>query len=86
LFVFSILNICSYLYVAIYVLRKRLDRTDVLILLMIGGWVAIMSTVGVIRELRIFVPASLMMFVIIARHLDDAAIEIFGLRGHRIPG
>jgi hypothetical protein len=86
LFVFSMLNICSYLYVVIYALRRRLDRTDVLILLMIGGWLAIMSTVGVIRELRIFVPASLMMFVIIARHLDDAAIQIFGLRGHRIPG
>jgi hypothetical protein len=58
----------------------------VLILLMIGGWVAIMSTVGIIRELRVCVPASPMMFVIIARHLDDAAIEILGLRGHRIPG
>jgi hypothetical protein len=86
LFMFSMLNICSYLYVAIYVLRKKLDRTDGFILLMIGGWVLIMSTVGIIRELRIFVPASLMMFVIIARHLDEAAIEIFRLRSHRIPG
>ncbi len=70
LFVFAMLNICSYLYVAIFLLRKKLDRTDLLILLMIGGWIAIMSVVGIVRELRIFVPASLMMFVIIARHLE----------------
>jgi len=70
LFVFAMLNVCSYLYVAIYLLRRRFDRTDVCILLLIGGWFTIMATVGVVRELRIFVPASLMMFVIIARHLD----------------
>ncbi len=70
LFVFAMLNICSYLYVAIYLLRKQLDRTDGLILFMIALWFAIMSVVGIIRELRIFVPASLMMYVIIARHLE----------------
>ncbi|HEY4210000.1 MAG TPA: hypothetical protein VGM84_00855 [Steroidobacteraceae bacterium] len=73
LFVFAMLNVCSYLYVAVYLLRHRLDRTDVLILLMIAGWFAIMSVVGIVRELRIFVPASLMMFVIIARHLGPVA-------------
>lgn len=76
LFVFAMLNICSYLYVAIFVLRKKLDRTDLLILLMIGGWIAIMSVVGIVRELRIFVPASLMMFVIIARHLEVIAAAL----------
>ncbi len=73
LFVFAMLNVCSYLYVAVFLLRHRLDRTDVLILLMIAGWFAIMSVVGIVRELRIFVPASLMMFVIIARHLGPVA-------------
>jgi hypothetical protein len=76
LFVFAMLNICSYLYVAIFLLRKKLDRTDFLILLMIGGWIAIMSVVGIVRELRIFVPASLMMFVIIARHLEVIAAAL----------
>jgi hypothetical protein len=76
LFLFAMLNICSYLYVAIFLLRKKLDRTDWLILLMIGGWIAIMSVVGIVRELRIFVPASLMMFVIIARHLEEIAAAL----------
>lgn len=71
LFVFAMLNICSYLYVAVFLIRKKLDRVDWLIMLMIGGWMAIMSVVGIVRELRIFVPASLMMFVIIARHLEE---------------
>lgn len=81
LFVFAMLNICSYLYVAIFLLRKKLDRTDLLILLMIGGWIAIMSVVGIVRELRIFVPASLMMFVIIARHLEEIAAALAPGRG-----
>jgi hypothetical protein len=71
LFVFAMLNVCSYLYVPIFLLRRKLDRTDYLILLMIAGWTAIMAVVGIVRELRIFVPASLMMFVILARHLDE---------------
>jgi hypothetical protein len=65
------LNVCSYLYIPVFLLRRKLDRTDFLILLMIAGWTAIMSVVGIVRELRIFVPASLMMFVIMARHLDE---------------
>jgi hypothetical protein len=88
LFVFSILNICSYLYVVIYLLRRRLDRTDGLILAMIAGWVIIMSTVGIIRELRIFVPASLMMFVILARHLQavvDTWSPVIAARRSRSP-
>jgi hypothetical protein len=70
LFVFAMLNICSYLYIGVYLLRRKLDRTDFIILFMVAGWIAIMSVVGIVRELRIFVPASLMMYVIIARHLD----------------
>jgi hypothetical protein len=70
LFAFAMLNVFSYLYVAIFLLRKKLDRTDFLILFMVAGWTAIMAVVGIVRELRIFVPASLMMFVIVARHLD----------------
>lgn len=84
LFVFAMLNICSYLYLAIYLLRRRLDRTDVLILIMITFWTVIMSTVGIIRELRIFVPATIMMFVIIARHLTavvEAWSPMMGRRG-----
>ena len=76
LFLFAMLNICSYLYVAVYLLRKKLDRTDFMILFMVAGWIAIMSVVGIVRELRIFVPASLMMFVIIARHLDTVVQAI----------
>jgi hypothetical protein len=76
LFVFSMLNICSYLYVPIFLLRRKLDRTDFLILFMILGWMAIMSVVGIVRELRIFVPASLMMFVIMARHLQSI-VQVF---------
>jgi len=71
LFVFAMLNVCSYLYAGIFLLRRQLDRTDYLILFMVVGWAAIMSVVGIIRELRIFVPASLMMFVIMARHLES---------------
>ena len=70
LFVFAMLNICSYLYVGVFLLRRKLQRVDYLILMMVAGWMVIMSMVGIVRELRIFVPASLMMFVIIARHLD----------------
>jgi hypothetical protein len=73
LFIFAMLNICSYLYVPVFLLRKKLDRTDLLILFMIGGWIAIMSAVGIVRELRIFVPASLMMYVVLARHLAAVA-------------
>lgn len=70
LLVFAMLNVCSYLYVPILFLRKSLDRTDKLILGMAGVWFLIMANVGVIRELRLFAPASLMLFVILARHLD----------------
>lgn len=70
LFVFAMLNVCSYLYVGVYLVRKRLERVDYLILMMVIGWAGIMSVVGIVRELRIFVPASLMLFVILARHLD----------------
>ena len=88
LFIFAMLNICSYLYVAIYLLRRRLDRTDGLILLMIAGWIAIMAVVGIVRELRIFVPASLLMFVIVARHLQALVTTwapAIGARGARVP-
>jgi hypothetical protein len=74
LLVFSLFNICSYLYLPVIVmaLRKRLDRTDYCILVMVAVWIVIMATFGIIRELRLFVPASIMLFVILARHLSEA--------------
>lgn len=87
LFLFAMLNICSYLYIGVYLLRKKLDRTDFLILFMVAGWIAIMSVVGIVRELRIFVPASLMMFIIIARHLDTVVRATLRLpETSRLPG
>jgi hypothetical protein len=87
LFIFAMLNICSYLYIGVYLLRRKLDRTDFIILFMVVGWIAIMSVVGIVRELRIFVPASLMMFVIIARHLDTVVRAILRLpETSRLPG
>jgi hypothetical protein len=73
LFFFAMLNIFSYLYIPLIALRKRLDAVDVLILCLIGVWVVVMATVGIVRELRIFVPASLLMFILLARHLDTIA-------------
>ena len=70
LFYFSMLNIFSYLYIPLIALRKRLQAVDVLILCMIGTWVLVMAAVGIVREQRIFVPASLLMYVLLARHLD----------------
>lgn len=67
---FAIFNICSYFYMPIFWLRKRFDRTDTLILCMVAVWVLIMTSVGIIRELRLFAPASLLLFVILARHLE----------------
>jgi len=71
LFVFALLNICSYLYLPVWAIRKRLDRTDMFILAMVLAWVIIMSMVGIFRQLRLFVPASVMLFLIIARHLSE---------------
>jgi hypothetical protein len=68
---FALLNICSYLYLAVWAIRKRLDRTDALILAMVIAWIIIMSAVGIIRQLRLFVPASLMLYVIMSRHLGE---------------
>jgi hypothetical protein len=68
---FALLNICSYLYVAVWAIRKRLDRTDLLILSMVIAWILIMSVVGVVRQLRLFVPASLLLYVILGRHLGE---------------
>jgi len=77
LFFFAMLNIFSYLYIPIVALRKRLDAVDLLILCMIAVWFLVMATVGIVRELRIFVPASLLMFILLARHLD-AIVGWFG--------
>jgi hypothetical protein len=71
LFLFALLNICSYLYLPVWAIRKRLDRTDMLILAMVVLWIIIMSMVGIFRQLRLFVPASVFLFVILARHLTE---------------
>jgi len=71
LLLFALLNICSYLYLVVWAIRKRLDRTDALILGMVLLWILIMSTVGIFRQLRLYVPASLMLYVIICRHLTE---------------
>jgi hypothetical protein len=71
LFFFALLNICSYLYLPVWAIRKRLDRTDMLILAMVVVWILIMSVVGIFRQLRLFVPASVFLYVIIARHLSE---------------
>jgi hypothetical protein len=70
LFLFSLMNICSYLYLPVWAMRKRFDRTDWLILALILGWMIIVATFGIVRQLRLYVPASLLLFVIIARHLS----------------
>lgn len=70
LFFFAIFNIFSYFYIPIFLLRKRFDRTDKLIICMVTAWVLIMANVGIVRELRLFAPASLLLFVILARHLE----------------
>jgi hypothetical protein len=75
---FALLNICSYLYLGVWVIRKRLDRTDMLILALVIAWILTMSVVGVVRQLRLFVPASVLLYVILARHLAeivDAMLE-----------
>jgi hypothetical protein len=74
LLAFSLLNICSYLYVPVIALRKRLDRTDFYILAMVVIWIVIMTMFGIIRELRLFVPATIMLFVILARHLSEVVL------------
>lgn len=75
-FLFALLNVCSYLYLAVYAVRRRFDRTDLLLLSMIGLWFAIMAAVGNVRELRLFVDAGLLMFVIACRHLDELARQV----------
>jgi hypothetical protein len=42
-----------------------------LILAMVVLWIIIMSMVGIFRQLRLFVPASVFLFVILARHLTE---------------
>ena len=71
LLLFTLLNICSYLYVPVWAIRKRLDRTDLLILAMVVAWIIIMALVGIFRQLRLYVPASLLLFVILSRHLSE---------------
>jgi hypothetical protein len=61
----------SYLYLPVWVIRKRLDRTDVLILGMVLLWMLVISTVGILRQFRLYVPASVLLFVILARHLSE---------------
>jgi hypothetical protein len=85
LFVFAMLNVCSYLYIGVFLIRRKLERVDYLILVMVAGWAAIMAVVGIVRELRIFVPASLMMFVILARHLE-AVRHLFTFEAAPDPG
>jgi hypothetical protein len=75
LFLFAMLNICSYFYAPVWAIRTRFDRTDVLILAMIILWILIMSLVGIFRQLRLFVPASLLLFIILSRHLTDVVKE-----------
>jgi hypothetical protein len=75
LFLFALLNICSYLYIPVWAIRRVLDRTDWLILLMIVAWVAIVATFGIVRQLRLYVPASLLLFVINARHLSEIVAQ-----------
>jgi hypothetical protein len=94
LFLFSLMNICSYLYLPVWAMRKRFDRTDWLILALILGWLIIVATFGIVRQLRLYVPASLLLFVIIARHLSAtiATLEprfapaLARLRGDVSPG
>lgn len=61
----------SYLYLPVWVIRKRLDRTDLLILGMVLLWLIVISTVGILRQFRLYVPASVLLFVILARHLTE---------------
>ena len=63
--------IFSYLYLPVWVIRKRLDRTDFLILGMVLLWLLVISTVGILRQFRLYVPASVLLFVILARHLSE---------------
>jgi hypothetical protein len=78
LFVFAMVGICSYLYIPIFLMRRRFDTVDICILLLVSAWIVIMSAVGIVRELRVFVPASLLLFVIITRHLP----ELFAMLAH----
>lgn len=66
---FAMTGIFSYLYFPIIILRKNLNKTDTMIVVMVLLWFIIMVTVGIIRELRIFAPASLLLFFIISRRL-----------------
>jgi hypothetical protein len=85
LLLFALLNICSYLYVAVWAIRKRLDRTDMLILGMVLLWILIMSTVGIFRQLRLYVPASLMLYVILCRHLTQVVDALIAGAHRNVP-
>ncbi len=67
---FAMTGIFSYLYFPLIFLRKNLNKTDTIVVVMVLLWSSIMVTVGIIRELRIFAPASLLLFFVISRRLS----------------
>ena len=64
LFWFSMIGIFSYLYIPLVFVRKKLQRIDLVLLILVLIWFLIMFFVGLIRELRLFVPISLVFFYI----------------------
>lgn len=77
---FSMLGIMSYTYIFPILLRRHLDRRDRFLLLAVLLWTAIMFVVGEIRELRIFAPMSLFIFILFSKHFR-ALREEFGTGG-----
>ncbi len=80
LFIFSIVGVFSYLYIPIIFLRKKLDWEDATLLIVVALWCFIMVNVGIVRELRIFAPMSIVLYYINLKVLRtwvllDPAIE-----------
>ena len=84
LFYFSMVGIFSYLYLPVLFIRKELDKIDKLLLIMIFVWMLIMANVGIVRELRIFSPMCVILFLVLMRHFDTLMHNMLGADRNRV--